>query len=147
MQEKLERERQAYRETLDPGRPLVIDPHELSLLRESSDWIGKEYKAEQSLFMAENNTPAIIGSHGQYQWLTSVDQDISSLLQICPNVLLDKYLAVTSMDSAQLLLTDQEKSEGWWTAEAGRATAICPMGPAKTAARWRTVPAWPRSMA
>lgn len=120
MAEKLERERQAYRETLDPGRPLVIDPHELSLLRESSDWIGKEYKAEQSMFMAENDAPAIIGSHGQYQWLTSVDQDISSLLQICPNVLLGKYLAVTSMDSAQLLLTDQEKSDGWWTAEAGR---------------------------
>ena len=35
MQEKVERERQAYRETLDPGRPLVIDPNELSLLRES----------------------------------------------------------------------------------------------------------------
>ncbi len=70
--------------------------------------------------MAENCHPAIIGSHGQYQWLTSVDHDISSLLQICPNVLLDKYLAVTSMDSAQLLLTDQEKSDGWWTAEAGR---------------------------
>jgi hypothetical protein len=128
MQEKLERVRQAYRETLDPDRPLVIDPHELGLLRESSNWIRRELKAEQSLFTAEIDTPGIIGSHGQYQWLTSVDHDISSLLQICPGVLLDKYLAVTSMDSAQLLLTDQEKSDGWWTADAGRVYSDKPDG-------------------
>jgi hypothetical protein len=89
-------------------------------LTEGSEWGRKQLKAEQSLFMAENSTPATIGSHGQYQWLTSVDHDIASLLKICPNVLLDKYLAVTSMDSAQVLLTDQEKSDGWWTAEAGK---------------------------
>ncbi len=65
MQEKLARERQAYRERLDPARLAVIDPYELRLLRKSSEWVRKELKAEQSLFTAENDTPAIIGSHGQ----------------------------------------------------------------------------------
>jgi hypothetical protein len=33
---------------------------------------------------------------------------------------LGKYIAVTGIDSGPLRLTEQEKSEGWWTTDAGR---------------------------
>jgi hypothetical protein len=42
--------------------------------------------------------------------------DISTLLRLCPNVVLGKYLAVTRIDGYTLRLTDQEMRDGWWTA-------------------------------
>lgn len=49
-----------------------------------------------------------------------VDRDITSLLSICPDVVLHRYLAVTRSDGGTLRLREQEKSEGWWMAEAGK---------------------------
>jgi hypothetical protein len=108
-----------YSKTLDPARG-VVDPEELRRLREASEWQGKVYAAEHAVFIAEHGTPGIVGSHGRYQWLTMVDRDITSLLSICPEVVLGKYLAVTRIDGGSLRLTDEEKSAGWWTAEAGK---------------------------
>lgn len=34
-------------------------------------------------------------------------------LRLCPEVALSKYLAVTSIDSGTLQLTDQEQRDGW----------------------------------
>jgi hypothetical protein len=89
-------------------------------LREASEWVGKVYAAEHALFGAEHGTPGIVGSHEEYQWLTMVDRDITSLLSICPEVVLGKYLAVTRIDGGSLRLTEHEKAAGWWTAESGR---------------------------
>ena len=61
----------------------------------------------------------IVGSQGPYQWLTSVDHDMSHLIRLCPEVLLDKYAAITSIDSGELRLTEVEKSLGWWTSPEG----------------------------
>src|SRR5688572_11052099 len=69
--------------------------------------------------MAENST-LIVGSHGEFQWLASPDHDISSILRSCPDLLLGKHLAVTSIDSGALCLTEQEKSDGWWTSDDGK---------------------------
>ena len=96
--ERLWAEHSQYSKTLDPTRG-VADPQELRRLREASEWQGRVYAAEHALFGAEHGTPGIIGSHGQYQWLTMVDRDITSVLSICPEVVLGKYLAVTSIDS------------------------------------------------
>jgi len=73
-------------------------------------------------FDAEALDPArcIVGAHGDYRWLTLVGRDISELLCVCPEVVLDKYLAVTSIDSGALQLTDQEKNDGWWTTESAK---------------------------
>ena len=117
--ERLWAEHSLYSKTLDPARG-VVDPEELRRLREASEWQGRVYAAEHAVFIAEHGTPGIVGSHGQYQWLTMVDRDITSLLSICPEVVVGKYLAVTRIDGGSLRLTHEEKSAGWWTAEDGK---------------------------
>ena len=114
MSERLWAEYHEYAKTLDPARG-VAGAEELRRARECSDWTHKVYVAEQALFVAENGTPGIVGTHGDYQCLSIVDCDISTLLRLCPDVVLGKDLAITSIDSGTLILTDQEKSDGWWT--------------------------------
>ena len=53
-------------------------------MREAREWTDKTYAAEQALFMAENGTPGIVGAHGDYQWLSMVDRDVSTLLTAVP---------------------------------------------------------------
>jgi len=55
------------------------------------------------------------GSHGIYEWLSTAKHDLDSLLQLCPEVVLGKHLAVTSLDSSPRLLNDAERSAGWET--------------------------------
>jgi hypothetical protein len=56
-----------------------------------------------------------VGSRGAYEWLVT-DQQFD-LLQICPEVVLGKYVAITSIDSGALVLTDKEKTAGWVSRE------------------------------
>jgi hypothetical protein len=51
------------------------------------------------------------GSQGLYEWLVT-DQQFDPL-QICPEIVLGKYIAITSIDSGPLVPTDEEKSVGW----------------------------------
>jgi hypothetical protein len=51
------------------------------------------------------------GSQGSYEWLVT-DEDFD-LLQLCPAIVLGKYVAVTSIDSGQLIPTDTETAAGW----------------------------------
>jgi hypothetical protein len=53
----------------------------------------------------------VTGSEGLYDWLVT-DQQFD-LLQICPDVVLGKYIAITSFDSGALVPTDDEKAAGW----------------------------------
>jgi hypothetical protein len=53
------------------------------------------------------------GSQGLYEWLVT-DQQFD-LLQICPEVVLGKYIAITSIDSGPLVPTDEETAAGWET--------------------------------
>jgi hypothetical protein len=52
-----------------------------------------------------------VGSQGVYQWL--VTEQEFDLLQLCPEVVLGKYLAITSIDSGPLVPTDKQKAAGW----------------------------------
>jgi hypothetical protein len=56
-----------------------------------------------------------VGSQGSYQWL--VTDENFDLLKLCPEIVLGKYVAVTSIDSGQLNPTDKEKAAGWQTRE------------------------------
>jgi hypothetical protein len=58
-------------------------------------------------------TKVVTGSRGAYFWLTALHHDMSWLFHICPQLLLGKYIAVTSFDSGSLILTDEEKRAGW----------------------------------
>ena len=53
-----------------------------------------------------------IGSSDGYQWLVSTDRQLY-VLGCCPDVVLGKYVAVTSFDSGPLRLTEGETSAGW----------------------------------
>jgi hypothetical protein len=50
-------------------------------------------------------------SQGLYQWL--VTDERFDLLQLCPEVVLGKYVAITSIDSSPFVPTDKETAAGW----------------------------------
>jgi len=52
-----------------------------------------------------------LGSQGLYEWLVT-DQQFD-LLQVCPEIVLGKYVAITSIDSGPLVLADKETVAGW----------------------------------
>lgn len=53
----------------------------------------------------------IVGSQDNYEWL--VTDENFDLLKLCPEIVLGKYVAVTSIDSGQLIPTDKETAAGW----------------------------------
>lgn len=52
-----------------------------------------------------------IGSNGDYEWLVTDRQ--FDLLESCPQLAIGKYVAITSIDSGPLVLTDEEEAAGW----------------------------------
>ena len=52
-----------------------------------------------------------VGSEGIYDWLVT-DQQFD-LLEVCPEVVLGQYVAITSIDSGALRLSDEELRAGW----------------------------------
>jgi hypothetical protein len=52
-----------------------------------------------------------VGSQGSYEWLVT-DEDFD-ILELCPEIVLGKYVAVTSIDSGQLIPTEKETAAGW----------------------------------
>lgn len=51
------------------------------------------------------------GSEGDYEWLVT-DQQFD-LLEVCPQIVIGKYVSITSIDSGPLLPNDAEKAAGW----------------------------------
>jgi|HubBroStandDraft_5_1064220.scaffolds.fasta_scaffold48137_4 hypothetical protein len=54
----------------------------------------------------------ITGVHGEYQWL-EVDHELSKFLEICPQAILGRYLAITAMDSGSFVPSEIERAGGW----------------------------------
>ena len=52
-----------------------------------------------------------IGTQSVYEWLVT-DQDID-LLRLCSEIVVGKYIAITSIDSGALVLNENKKAEGW----------------------------------
>ncbi|HET9399996.1 MAG TPA: hypothetical protein VFO34_03510 [Candidatus Acidoferrales bacterium] len=53
------------------------------------------------------------GSHGAYEWLSSTEHELGDLLRACPNVVLGRFVAITSFDSGAYFLSEAEKTAGW----------------------------------
>lgn len=53
------------------------------------------------------------GVHGFYHWLTSKADYGGTLLRVCPEIVVGRYVAVTSIDSGVLHLSDAERAGGW----------------------------------
>jgi hypothetical protein len=56
--------------------------------------------------------PVTVGTHGTYEWLVT-EHYLEDLLRLCPEIVLGKYIAVTSFDSGPLYLSDEKKATGW----------------------------------
>jgi len=53
-----------------------------------------------------------VGVHGEYEWLAS-EHCLDDLLKLCPEIVLGKYIAVTSVDSGHYFPTAKELAAGW----------------------------------
>ncbi len=73
--------------------------------------------------MNDSSVRVTTGAHGEYEWLTTRRENIRTLLRACPEVVLGKYVAITSFDSGPLPLNEDEKSAGW---ESRRGVAYSP---------------------
>jgi hypothetical protein len=63
--------------------------------------------------MTSDNQTVTEGTHGSYQWLATAQYELGDFVRRCPVALLGKYVAVTSLDSGPLFLTEDEKIAGW----------------------------------
>jgi hypothetical protein len=52
------------------------------------------------------------GTHREYEWIVA-DPNLDDLLRLVPEIVLGKYVAVTSIDSSPLIPTDEEREVGW----------------------------------
>jgi hypothetical protein len=52
-----------------------------------------------------------VGSQWPYEWL--VTDDDFDLLELCPEIVLGKYVAISSIDSGEVVPTDEETANGW----------------------------------
>ena len=59
-----------------------------------------------------NGFQMTVGVHGQYEWLVC-EHCLDDLLRLCPEIVLDKYIAVTSTDSGSFFPTTAQVSSGW----------------------------------
>jgi hypothetical protein len=61
--------------------------------------------------------PFTVGSHGDYEWLVTTACVnyflLDDFLQLCPEIVLGKWVAITSIDSGGYFPNDEEKAEGW----------------------------------
>jgi hypothetical protein len=53
------------------------------------------------------------GSHPPYRWLTSNKHYMGTFVKLCPEVVLGRSLAMTSIDSGDPTLTDTQRSNDW----------------------------------
>jgi hypothetical protein len=63
------------------------------------------------------------GLRGSYGWLTSTEDYSGTILRLCPEVVIGRYLAVTSVDSGTVRLEERQKAAGW---ESRRGIAYSP---------------------
>jgi hypothetical protein len=54
----------------------------------------------------------VVGAHGAYEWLVT-QHYLEDVLKLCPEVVVEKCVAVVSCDSGPLRLNDDEISSGW----------------------------------
>jgi hypothetical protein len=63
--------------------------------------------------MAHFQPATVTGSNGAYRWLATGQHELDTLRRRCPQALVGKYVAVTSLDSGPMVLTDEERRAGW----------------------------------
>jgi len=72
-----------------------------------------KYNLLGSYSMTSDNRTLTTSFHGSYQWLATGQYELGDFLRTCPIALLGKYVAVTSLDSGPLFLSEEGKIAGW----------------------------------
>ena len=65
--------------------------------------------------MAEQQEPlqdVIAGERGAYQWI-SAPHEVGQLLDLCPQTVVGKYVAITVIDSGVVRLSEDDRRAGW----------------------------------
>ena len=52
------------------------------------------------------------GTRGEYSWIQA-DLRLHDFLALCPEVIADKYLAITAVDSGSFGLSESDRAKGW----------------------------------
>jgi hypothetical protein len=68
---------------------------------------------ESAEMMLDSDDRITSGSHGEYQWLISTVHYVGTLIKRTPEVVLNRYLAVTSIDSGTPRLAEAQERAGW----------------------------------
>ena len=55
------------------------------------------------------------GKFENYKWLETKSFSIHNLINVCPEVLKDKFLVISSFDSGPLIPTENESKKGWYS--------------------------------
>ena len=55
----------------------------------------------------------VTGRHGEYRWLTSTEDYNGTILRLCPEIVLGKFAAITSVDGGVVRLVESQLAEGW----------------------------------
>ena len=55
----------------------------------------------------------IIGKYGKWMWLTSKSACMGDVVEKCPQLVIDKFVLVTSLDSGIVILDEQRLKDGW----------------------------------
>jgi hypothetical protein len=60
------------------------------------------------------DVPSVIGLHKGYEWLVT-EECLDDLLSLCPQIVMGKFVAITSIDSGHFVPTEAERASGWET--------------------------------
>ncbi len=55
------------------------------------------------------------GKFENYKWLETRSFSIHNLINVCPEILRDKFLVISSFDSGSLIPTENESRKGWYS--------------------------------
>ncbi|MCX6590463.1 MAG: hypothetical protein NTZ56_02965 [Acidobacteria bacterium] len=98
-----------------PQDTTAAQAEKAELEAERAKWRDAREDGFYALARAESGVPGIIGSHGDFQWLNTIDYTLNDFARLCPGAFVDRFLAVTSLDSGPPRLTPHDEAEGWRT--------------------------------
>ncbi len=55
----------------------------------------------------------ILGKNGKWMWLTSKAACLKDVVELCPQLVIDRFVLITSYDSGYVTLTDEHLHAGW----------------------------------
>jgi hypothetical protein len=58
------------------------------------------------------NSDVVTGVNGEYHWIET-EHDFAAFLALCPEVISDRHLAITALDSGSFVPSEADRAKGW----------------------------------